>query len=110
VFALADLTQNLLLVSANDGTSWSAGPTSPGPGGGPYGIWGSGASDIYVAGATANGALIGHYDGSGNLVPEALPASIVGDGFAAVWGSSATDVYAVGTGQGGTTGRVAHKL
>jgi hypothetical protein len=54
-----------------------------------YGIFGLGASDIWVVGA----AYTSHFDGFG-WNPNANP----GGTYYGVWGSSTSDVYAVGTG------------
>lgn len=63
------------------------------------GVWGSGASDVYLVGSVydsmAGNPLIYHNDGSG-WIAAALPARPI---FGGIWGSSATDVHLVGVGK-----------
>ena len=102
---VSNLQAGSLLRTTNGGAAWLTDLSKPAGAVGLYGIWGSSGNDVYAAGATANGALIAHYNGAGTTVDtEMLAATSVGDGFFAIWGSSASDVYAVGVG-----GRIAHK-
>jgi hypothetical protein len=67
-----------------------------------FGIWGSGAADIWAVGGdvsqSADAAGMWHYDGAGWTAVE-LPADAAAQiAMYKLWGRSASEVYAVGTG------------
>src|SRR6266540_4365827 len=73
-----------------------------------YGVWGSNAADVYVAGEGFKGAaflpLLFHWNGSSwTDVSPSLPAGWSSGNFKRIWGSAANDVYAVGSGSKGGT-------
>jgi hypothetical protein len=74
-----------------DGTAWSSitsGSTSE-----VYaGVWGSAASDVYLAGNDGGAGIVRHYDGSA----WSKVHTVANNPLVAVWGSSAADVYAIG--------------
>lgn len=92
------------LLYQNDGTGWTEAspPLLAGWGAGHlYGVWGSGAGDLYVVGEgyTSSGVppLLYYNDGTG-WTDAALPADGSFRVLIDVWGSGASDVYAVGWG------------
>jgi hypothetical protein len=73
-----------------------------------YGVWGSGASDVYAVGGNNDGSsnylpVISHYDGSSwSAFGPALPGGWQPNGeLHSVWGSGASNIYAVGVGANG---------
>ena len=78
-----------------DGNSWS--PPFPLPGmGSTYAVWGSGPTDIWVAGAAGfeNGGVVCHWNGRAWSNAVAVPGTLSLRG---VWGSGSGDVWAVGS-------------
>jgi uncharacterized repeat protein (TIGR02543 family) len=95
------------LLYHNDGNGWTE-ATPALPDGWTYGslrgIWGSSASDVYVAGYGASGKsnelpLLYHNDGNGwTEVELTVPDGWGSTYLQGVWGSSSSDVYLVGDG------------
>jgi len=88
----------------NDGTGWTElEPSLPsGEGRGKlYGVWGSGATDIYAVGEGWDAKpLLYHNDGTGwTRTALSLPAGWIYGCLISVWGSSISNVYAVGWGK-----------
>ena len=77
--------------SIDGGKTWAMQPTMLAPEDGVYGIWGSGANDIYAV-TSASGTILHTIDGGKNWIVELKAPRPLWH----VWGSERGDVYAVG--------------
>jgi hypothetical protein len=102
----------LPLLYHNNGSGWSPealGLPAGWRAGYLYGVWGSGASDVYAVGTgnitlSTNLPLLYHNNGSGwSEASPPLPSGWSSAYLQDVWGSSASDVYAVGYASSGST-------